>query len=108
MTTAKVLKDRRSPRERGRMGSSLTGSIVNANLLNRFTVISASAIVDATPAGRFSVTSSMTWSPYSAYPALPMTRHVSPTMTYVFIGSRVNVHTSERRGGVVRRQSSES
>ena len=34
-------------------------------------------------AGKFSVTSSLTASPYIAYPAAPITAHVKPTIAYV-------------------------
>ena len=81
-----------------------TGSMVSANLLNGFTVTRPSARVLAAPAGKFSVTSSATASPYKPYPvnrhdvsryclirslikmnspAPPMSRHVSPTIAYV-------------------------
>ena len=52
-----------------------TGSMVNANLLNGFTVTRPSARVLAAPAGKFSVTSSATASPYKPYPVNETRRH---------------------------------
>ena len=60
-----------------------TGSIVSANFESGLIVMSARANVLSAPFGRFSVTSSLTESPYSAYPAPPMTRHVANTIAYV-------------------------
>ena len=60
-----------------------TGSIVSANFESGLIVMSARANVLSAPFGRFSVTSSLTASPYSAYPAPPMTRHVANTIAYV-------------------------